>query len=113
MKNETKIEANESVEEVVQNGELTESSKRGTLKKVGIGFCLATAAAGVLTFVAVKNKDRICDLMAKALKKNGYSVTKAASNIPSDDAEVLAEQWVKSQQSLGDENFVNIFDNEN
>ena len=34
MNNETKIEANESIEEVVQNNELTEGSKRGMLKKV-------------------------------------------------------------------------------
>lgn len=112
MNNETKFEANESIEEVVQNNELTEDSKMGTLKKVGIGLCLTTAAAGIITFVVVKNKNRICDLMAKVLKKNGYSVTKPEYNIPSDDAEVLAEQWVKSQ-SLEDEDFVNIFDKEN
>lgn len=112
MNNETKIEANESIEEVVQSNELTENSKMGTLKKVGIGLCLTTAAAGIITFVVVKNKNRICDLMAKILKKNGFAVTKLTSNTSTEDAEALAEEWVKSQ-SPEDEDFVNIFDKEN
>lgn len=112
MNNETKIEANESIEDIVQSNELTEGSKRGTLKKVGIGLCLATAAAGIITLVVVKNKDRICDLMAKVLKKNGFAVTKLTNNTSTEDAEALAEEWVKSQ-SPEDEDFVNIFDKEN
>ena len=112
MNNETKIEANESIEDIVQSNELTEGSKRGTLKKVGIGLCLSTAAAGIITLVVVKNKNRICDLMAKVLKKNGFAVTKLTSNTSTEDAEALAEEWVKSQ-SPEDEDFVNIFDKEN
>lgn len=111
MNNETKIEANESIEEVVQSNELTESSRRGTLKKVGVGLCLTTAAAGIITLVVVKNKDRICDLMAKALKKNGFAVSKLTSNTSTEDAEEFTE-WAKSL-SPEDENFVSIFDKEN
>lgn len=111
MNNKTKIEANESIEEVVQSNELTEGSKRGMLKKVGIGLCLTTAAAGIITLVVVKNKDRICDLMAKALKKNGFTVSKLTSSTSSEDAEEFTE-WAKSL-SPEDENFVSIFDKEN
>ena len=50
--------------------------------------------------------------MAKALKKNGFAVTKLTSNTSTEDAEALAEEWVKSQ-SPEDEDFVNIFDKEN
>ena len=112
MNNETKIEANESIEDLVQSNELTDGSKRGMLNKVGIGLCLTTAAVGIITIVVVKNKDRICNLMAKALKKNGFAVTKLTSNTSTEDAEALAEEWVKSQ-SPEDEDFVNIFDKEN
>lgn len=110
MNNESIIEATESIEEVTQNCELTENPKSGTFKKVGIGLCLGAVTVGIATLVVVKNKDRICGLMAKVLKKNGYTVCK--SSLSSEDAEVLADEWVK-QMSVEDENFVNIFDEKN
>ena len=107
MNNESKFEATESIEEVTQNCELTENPRKGTFKKVGIGLCLTTAAAGVATFVVIKNKDRIFNLLAKVLEKNGYFVSK--SKVSSEDAEVLMNEWEK-QFSIEDENYVNIFD---
>ena len=107
MNNETKIEANESIEEIVQSNELTEGSKRGMHKKVGIGLCLTTVVVGVATFIVVKNKHRILDYLAKLLEKNDYLVTKLC-RVHDDDAEVLGEEWVK-QCSLGEDISENIF----
>lgn len=108
MNNETITEANESIETVAQNCELTEKPKNDTFKKAGIGLCLTTVVVGVATFIVVKNKHRILDSLAKLLEKNDYLVTKLC-RVHDDDAEVLGEEWVK-QCSLGEDISENIFD---
>ena len=109
MNNETITEANESIETVAQNCELTEKPKTDTFKKAGL--CLTTVVVGVATFIIVKNKHRILDSLAKLLEKNDYHVTKLC-RVPDDDAEVLGEEWVK-QCSLGEDISESIFDKKN
>lgn len=108
MNNKTITEANESIETVAQNCELTEKPKNDTFKKVGIGLCLSTVGIGVVTVLVVKNKGKILDSLAKLLEKNDYLVTKL-HHVSNDDAEVLGEEWVK-QCSLGEDISESIFD---
>ena len=108
MNNKTITEANESIETVAQNCELTEKPKNDTLKRVGIGLCLTTVGLGVATLLVVKNKERICNLLVKVLEKNDYIVTKS-HRVSADDTEALGEEWRK-QCSLGEDISDSIFE---
>lgn len=87
MNKELTIEANESLDGAIEACELTEDlGTKKVGKKIGIALCVTAIGVGIAALVR-KNRGKFDELLAKKLRKKGYTVVKPLEDIDCVDAD--------------------------